>query len=281
MAVRIVTDSTSDMNQALLQEYGIERVPLTVHFGEESYRDGVEMDPDRFWAKLQSSPHHPRTAQPAPGDFLTVYQRIHEAGDEILSIHLSSKMSGTMNSAQIAAQMLPEAKITLIDTKTVSLGLGMAVIQAARMAREGMHRESIAAEVRQICARTHIFFTLDTLEFLRKNGRIGKAQALLGSLLGIKPILQVDRDGVVAPADKVRGRSKVLARMMELMQERVPAGRKIRIAALHTHAQPEAEAWLAEVSKLYTVEESFVSEIGSVVSTNVGPGTVGFAFYEV
>ncbi|MFZ5814487.1 MAG: DegV family protein [Bacillota bacterium] len=281
MGIRIVTDSTSDLPLELRREYGIEVVPLTVHFGPESFLDGVEMDQDGFWAKLKQSPHHPKTAQPAPGDFLEVYKRIQAEGDEILSIHIASVLSGTLNSAQIASQMLPEAKITLVDTRSVSLGLGMVAVEAARMVRAGKSVPEIVQAIQPICDRMNIFFTLDTLEFLQKNGRIGKAQALLGGLLGIKAILQVDKEGYVAPADKVRGRSKVLARTLELMQERVPAGRKIKIAVLHTRADGEARAWLEEAKKLYKVEESFVAEIGPVVATNAGPGTVGFAFYEV
>ncbi len=281
MAVRIVTDSTADLNEALRREHGIEMVPLTVHFGPESFKDGVELDDAGFWAKLESSPHHPSTAQPAPGDFLEVYKRIAEQGDEIISIHLSGKLSGTISSAQVAAQMLPEAKITIVDTRSVSLGLGMIAVQAARMARAGKSAEEIVAWCNGAADRMHIFFTLDTLEFLRRNGRIGRAQALLGGLLGIKPILQVDREGVVAPADKVRGKSKVLSRTLELARERVPAGRKIRIGMLHAQAPEEARRWLEEIKQIYEVEESFIAPIGPVVAAHAGPGTVGFAFYEV
>lgn len=281
MAIRIVTDSTSDLSPELCKEYGIEVVPLTVHFGPESFLDGVEMSADGFWAKLQTSPHHPKTAQPAPGDFLQVYKRIHAEGDEILSLHVSGVLSGTLNSAQIAAQMLPEALITTMDTKSVSLGLGMIAIEASKLARSGKSVPEIIAAIQPICNRMNIFFTLDTLEFLQKNGRVGKAQALLGGLLGIKPILQVDKEGYVAPADKVRGKSKVLARTLELLQERVPAGRKIGLAVLHTRALQDALAWAEEAKKLYQVESMVVGEIGPVVATNTGPGTVGFCFYEV
>lgn len=256
-------------------------VPLTVHFGPESFKDVVEMDCDGFWAKLKSSPHHPKTAQPSPGDFADTYRPIVEAGDEILSIHISGKLSGTMASGHIAAQMLPDAKITLVDTKMVSLGLGLLVIEAARMAREGKSAAQIAEWITSKAEGTHILFTLDTLDFLQKNGRVGKAQALMGGLLGIKPILQVDREGLVAPADKVRGKSKVIPRTLELMQERVPAGRKIRLGVLHTQVPDEAAAWVEEVKKIYQVVEYQIAPIGPVIATNVGPGAIGVAFYEV
>ncbi|BAD40434.1 DegV family protein [Symbiobacterium thermophilum] len=281
MGIRIVTDSTADLPKELCRELGIEVIPLTVRFGEEAYLDGVTLDSDGFWAKLKESPHHPSTAQPAPGDFLEVYRRIHEAGDEIVSIHISSKMSGTVNSAEIAAQMLPEARISIVDTRSVSLGLGLVVIGAARMAREGKSREEIVAWAHKTCDRMNILFTIDTLEFLQRNGRIGKATALLGGLLGIKLILQVDKEGVVAPADKVRGRSRVFARAREIMHERVPPGRRIRMAVVHAQAPEQAQAWGEEVKRDYQVEEYLVGQLGAVVACHAGPGALGVIFHEV
>lgn len=281
MGVRIVTDSTADLPKELCRELGIEVVPLTVRFGEESYLDGVTLESDGFWAKLKESPHHPSTAQPAPGDFLEVYRRIHEAGDEIVSIHISSKMSGTVNSAEIAAQMLPEAGISVVDTRSVSLGLGMVALGAARMAKEGKSREEIVAWANRTCDKMNILFTIDTLEFLRRNGRIGKATALLGGLLGIKLILQVDQEGVVAPADKVRGRSRVLARAREIMQQRVAPGKRIRLAVVHTQSLEQARAWGEEVKQGYQVEEYLVGELGAVVACHAGPGALGIIFHEV
>lgn len=281
MAVRIVTDSTADLPQSVRDEYGISMVPLTVHFGPETFLDVVEMDCDGFWQKLATSPHHPKTAQPSPGDFLKVYEPLVKEGHEIVSIHLSGKLSGTISSGQIAAQMLTGAKITLVDTRSVTLGHGMISIEAARMARAGKSAAEIAAKAMEIADRMNIFFTLDTLEFLQKNGRVGKAQALLGGLLGIKPILQVDKEGLVAPADKVRGKSKVIPRTLELMAERVPAGRRIKVALLHANVPQEAAQWLAVIKEHYTVEESWTAPIGPVIATNAGPGTVGVCFYEV
>lgn len=281
MALRIVTDSTADLPAQIRSENGIEMVPLTVHFGPESFKDQVEMDEHGFWAKLKTSPHHPKTAQPAPGDFLEVYRRLHAEGHEIISIHLSGVLSGTISSAQVASQLLPEAKISIVDTKSVSLGLGMIAVEASRMARAGKSAAEIVEWSKAAGSRMNIFFTLDTLDFLHKNGRIGKAQALLGGLLGIKVILQVDREGLVAPADKVRGRSKVLPRALELMAERVPAGRRVRVSILHAQVPQEATVWLEAIRKVYQVEEALVTPIGPVIATNVGPGTVGVAFFEV
>ncbi len=280
MAIRIVTDSTADLSAELRAQYDIEMVPLTVHFGPESYLDVVEMDADAFWAKLKSNPHHPKTAQPAPGDFLKVYQKLHADGHEIISIHISGALSGTLSSGHAASQMLPDAKIHLVDTKSVSLGTGLIAIEASRMARAGKSVAEIVAWCKHAAERMNVIFTLDSLEFLQKNGRVGKAQALLGGLLGIKPILKIDSEGLIAPADKVRGKSKVVPRTLELMAEAVPAGRRLRAAILHARAPQEAQEWLKAISEQYEVTESYIAEIGPVIATNGGPGTIGVAFFE-
>jgi len=281
MAIRIVTDSTADLSPEIRKQYGIEMVPLTVHFGPESFKAEVEMDIAGFWQKLASSSHHPKSAQPSPGDFMEVYKPILDSGDEIVSVHISSKLSGTVSSAHAAMQILEGDRIKLVDTRSCTLGLGMMVIHAARMAKEGKSVAEITASVEQIAGQTHIFFTLDTLDFLQKNGRVGKAQAVLGGLLGIKPILQLDREGVVAPADKVRGKSKVMPRTLELMAERVPVGREINLGVVHAQSPTEAADWVSKIKQVYKVKESYLASIGPVIAANIGPGAIGVIFYEV
>jgi len=278
--LRIVTDSTADLPAEIREALRIEMVPLTVHFGAESYKDVVEMGSEAFWRKLASSPHHPRTAQPSPGDFLKVYRSLAAQGDEILSIHISGKLSGTIASAQVAAQMLPDAQITLLDTRSASLGLGLVALEAARLAEQGRSASEMLPHLEAICSRMNVLFTLDTLEFLQRNGRIGKARALLGSLLEVKPILHIDPEGVVAPLDKVRGKSRTLPRTLELLQQRVPRGSRVKMAVLHTQAPEQAAEWLAAAREIYQVEEALIAPIGSVIATHVGPGAIGFAFYQ-
>lgn len=280
MPLRIVTDSTADLPAEIREALRIEMVPLTVHFGAESYKDVVEMGSEAFWRKLASSPHHPRTAQPSPGDFLKVYRSLAAQGDEILSIHISGKLSGTIASAQVAAQMLPDAQITLLDTRSASLGLGLVALEAARLAEQGRSASEMLPHLEAICSRMNVLFTLDTLEFLQRNGRIGKARALLGSLLEVKPILHIDPEGVVAPLDKVRGKSRTLPRTLELLQQRVPRGSRVKMAVLHTQAPEQAAEWLAAAREIYQVEEALIAPIGSVIATHVGPGAIGFAFYQ-
>lgn len=280
MPLRIVTDSTADLPAEIREALRIEMVPLTVHFGAESYKDVVEMGSEAFWRKLASSPHHPRTAQPSPGDFLKVYRSLAAQGDEILSIHISGKLSGTIASAQVAAQMLPDAQITLLDTRSASLGLGLVALEAARLAEQGRSASEMLPHLEAICSRMNVLFTLDTLEFLQRNGRIGKARALLGSLLEVKPILHIDPEGVVAPLDKVRGKSRTLPRTLELLQQRVPRGSRVKMAVLHTQAPEQAAEWLAAAREIYQAEEALIAPIGSVIATHVGPGAIGFAFYQ-
>jgi DegV family protein with EDD domain len=283
--LRIVTDSTADLPDSIRRELGIEMVPLNVHFGPETFRDVVEMSSEQFWAKLQTSPHHPKTSQPSPGDFLEVYERVAASGaTEIVSIHISGALSGTIGSAQIAAEMVQDkhqVSISIVDTKSVTYGVGLIAIEAARMVQAGKSRDEVVQWANGAVSRMHVLFTLDTLDFLQKNGRIGKAAALLGGLLNFKPILQIDREGVVDRVDRVRGKSKVLPRLKELMAERVAPGRTIRCAFMHANAGEEATQWLQEIKQIYNVTEAHVSEIGPVIATNGGPGTIGVAFHEV
>lgn len=278
--VCVVTDSTCDLPANLRAQLELEMVPLNIHFGDEVYKDAVEMDTNRFWQHLSTSPHHPKTSQPAPGEFLELYQRLHAEGRPVVSVHLSADMSGTLGSAQIAKEMAPDAEIELVDTRSVSMGLGLIAIEAARMAQRGASATEIAEWARRTGRSQYIFFGVDTLEFLAKGGRIGRAQALLGGLLNVKPILAVD-NGVVASADKVRGKTKVLPRVIELMHERIPAGSKVRAAILHARAEEEGRAWLDAFAKEYQIIESWIQPLGAVVATHAGSGTLGIAMHAV
>lgn len=278
--VRVVTDSTSDLPASLRQELGIEMVPLNVHFGNEAYRDQIDLGPAEFFAQVAASPVHPRTSQPAPGDFLQVYQRLTDEGHDVLSIHLSGNLSGTFQSATMAKEILPPgSKIELVDTLSASGGLGLVVLGAARLANQGATLEECAAYAREASRRSHIVLAVETLDYLQRNGRIGRASAMLGGVLGIRPILQV-QDGWVAPLDKVRGRGKVLPRILEAMQERVPAGRRIRLAVVHAQAPEQASEWLEAIRPVYQIDELLTLDLGAVIATHVGPGTVGVCFHE-
>lgn len=277
--VLIVTDSTADLPAAMVQKLGVTVVPLNVHFGDDVFQDGVTLNSDGFWAQLDRSPNHPKTSQPAPGDFLTVYQQAVAAGRPVVSIHVSGKLSGTLQSARIAREMLQGGEVHLVDTGNVSLGLGIVVAHAAAVAARGADATEVARQAQQLSVQVRILFGVDTLDFLQRGGRIGKAQAFLGGLLGFKPLLKLE-DGQVGPADRVRGKSKVLPRILELMADRVPAGHKICLGLLHAQAEADAQAWSESMRRRYQVAEQVTGVIGPVVGAHAGPGAVGVVFYE-
>lgn len=272
--IRIVTDSTSDLPPEVAAQHGITVVPLEVFFGEDSFRDGVDLGGDAFYEKLTTSPHHPRTSQPSPADFASVYEELTKDGSTVISVHISEKLSGTLGSARLARQMLQDKDIHVVDSKSVSLGLGMQALAAAEGAAAGLTAADIVARLERMAAQTRIYFAVDTLEYLQRNGRIGKAQAMFGSLLSIKPLLQIE-DGVVAPLDKVRGQARVMPRLLELIREAVPHGSKARFGLLHARAPERAEALKTQLQADFQDAEFITASIGAVVGTHAGPGTFG------
>lgn len=276
--VKLVTDSTADLPPEMAREHGITVVPLQVIFGSESLRDGIDIGGARFYERLASDPTPARTSQPSPGDFVEAYRRLGRDGSAIVSVHISSALSGTFQSAEVARQNCPELEIHTIDTRSVSLGLGLAVLAAARAARAGGSPGEVAAVARRVADKMAIAFTVDTLEFLARNGRIGKAQAFLGSLLSIKPVLQVE-DGVVSPVDRVRGRGKALERIVDVLSGRVAPGPGVRAAVMHARAEADAAALADRLRQVYPGAEVLTGELGAVVGTHAGPGTVGVCAY--
>jgi DegV family protein with EDD domain len=273
MGVAIVTDSTCDLPNDVTADLGVRVVPLTVFFGEESMLDGPDLDIDAFYQRLRSFSGAARTSQPSVEQFKAAYEEAAAAGDEVVSIHISSKMSGTLNSASIAREDLADRiHVDLVDSYNVSLGLGAVVVEAAEAARAGASREEVASVARHAVDRVHVIAALDTLEYLRRGGRIGRARSFLGSLLNIKPILHVD-GGEMAPLERVRTRAKVMERLAEL------ATADPRISRLYVAAggEPAAVDELVErVRPLLPHTEIIRGRIGPVVGVHAGPGVFGF-----
>src|SRR4051794_14159330 len=281
MAVRIVTDSSSDLPQPLCDELGIDVVPLTVRFGTEELLDRKEITTDQFWPRLASSSVLPETAAPPVGAFHETFKSLADTGaDGIVCINISSKLSATMQSAQIAADRLAEERpdgscpIAVVDSESASMGIGVHVLHAARRASEGADVDTIVREVEERRSRTRVYFTIDTLEFLRRGGRIGGAQALLGSVLSIKPVLTM-KDGVIEPVAKVRTRSKALRYLIDKAKES-PVD---ELAVLHANAT-DIDEFCAMIEPLATRDEMIVSTIGPVVGVHAGPGTIGIVWLE-
>lgn len=272
MVVRIVTDSTADLPAEVAQELGIAVVPLRVFFGDEAYLDGVELDNDSFYEKLAASKDLPTTSQPTPAAFQEAFQRlIDEGADAIISVHVSSKLSGTYQAACTARDSLPESThkvpFVMIDSGSVSIGMGYAIEQAARMARDGKDLEELQAYIEDVCSRSNILAVLDTLEYVRRGGRIGAASALLGNMLSFKPIISV-KDGAVVPVERPRTRAKAYARLAQLLAE-MGQVEYVAIAASNN----EVGQQLSEALKSVYAGELPIYHLGAVIGTHTGPGT--------
>ncbi|WP_150268528.1 DegV family protein [Paenibacillus tepidiphilus] len=274
----IVTDSTSDIPPELARELGIEVVPLKLMFGEESFRDGVDMTPEQFYDRLPRSPQLPTTSQPSPVEYMDVYRSIlaKHPGSSILSFHISSGLSGTYQSAVLAKSMLEEEgeQITVVDSLSASYGFGLLVVQAARWAEEGKPPEEILEAVERLRRSRKLYFLVDTLEYLQKGGRIGKASAILGTLLNIKPILSIDEEGIIYAVEKVRGRKKAVARMIELFKADLPGVDHINVAVGHTAEPAAGEEFLKELAGHFSLNEQVLTNVGPVVGSHVGNGTL-------
>jgi DegV family protein with EDD domain len=279
MAIKLITDSTSDLPPELAQQWDITVIPCYVNFDDRSYQDGVNIDPDEFFRLLSTSPRLPTTSQPTPNDFFEVYKGLADQGHDIVSVHLSAKFSGTLNSAiQAREQLLSSqsgnpARVEVIDSYTASVGLGLIVLEVARVIRDGSSYEQVVEAARSSIARTQSYFILDTLEYLQKGGRIGKASAFLGSILKIKPILTI-REGEVHPVERARSLDRGLQRLVSITQEASPLK---RLGVVHSATDSEAESLKSRLGSLLPEGEIMVTRFGPVLGTYVGPGAMGIA----
>lgn len=276
MTVKVVTDSTADLPPEVVKEYGITVVPLYVLFGENMYRDGVDMTKDQFFERLLKDPIHPSTTQPTPQDFVDVYEKLDPENDGIISIHIARKMSGTCNSADQAIQLMgkKEGSIEVIDTQNVSMGLGLIVIAAAESARAGKSLQQIKEEINQIIPKIRLVALFDTLKYLAKGGRIGKAKSMVGAMLNVKPLL-VLKEGEFSPFGQVRSRSKGIDRLLDFARE---SSSIADMAIIYSTTPDDAQA-LADRMDFFKGKVR-VCPIGSVIGVHGGPGVMGVTFRE-
>ncbi|CAA9214344.1 MAG: DegV family protein [uncultured Acidimicrobiales bacterium] len=275
MTVKIVTDSSCDLPDGLVSELGIDVVPLTIRFGAEELVDRRDLSPSEFWARCATTAELPSTAAPAPGAFEEVFRAAAAAGAEgVMCVVLSSKLSATGESAQAAARAVADVvPVTVVDSLSVSLGHGMMAVQGARRAAAGAPLDEIVAMAEDMARRTKIFATLDTLEYLKRGGRIGAAQALLGSILSIKPCIEVV-DGKVEPGPKQRTRS----RSLQWLADQVGAQKNVEnLAVLHGDA-PDVDTLLGLLDPHFPRDQIVIGQLGAVVGTHTGPRTIGVAF---
>ena len=273
MTIKIVTDSTSDLPQDVAESMGIEVVPLNVHFGTDGYKDRVDLTPDRFYDLLINGDVFPTTSQPSVGEFIDVYKRLAPDADGIVSVHVSEKVSGTMNSARLASQQAEvDCPIEVVDTYLASMGVGMVVMEVARVAGSGGDMNEVTLAARDAVTRCQCFVLLDTLEYLQKGGRIGKAQALLGNLLRIRPLIIV-QDGEVHTLGKERTRRKGIAKLISTATEFAPlAG----VAVMYSTSPDEAHTLAQDLTSLMEGDqEPMVLQFGPTLGTYVGPDALG------
>ncbi|MFO7571165.1 MAG: DegV family protein [Gaiellaceae bacterium] len=275
----VVLDSVSDYPDAPSRFPNMRFVPLYVRFGDDTYRDYVELTPAAFFEELRGATVLPQTAQPTPQDFLQVYEELSEY-DRIYSVHVSSKVSGTFQSAELAASELGGDKVRVVDSMTASLGIALLAHAIQRRLARGTTDEEIDALVERYQREAVVLFTVETLEYLQRGGRIGRAAALVGSLLNVKPVLSV-ADGVVVPVARVRGRQKAIAEIERRLVEGTEDAPGLRVAIAHA----DATEWVGTLSELVwrvrpKAEIEFTSTLGAVVATHTGPGAVGFFWFQ-
>lgn len=272
--IHIVTDSTSDLSQADAAKLGVTIVPLTVRFGEEQFVDGVTMDSDAFYQRLQATSVHPTTSQPTPDQFMEAYRPLlQNAGDTVLSMHISAKLSGTLQSANIAAQELAPDRVHLVDTESASAGIQLLLRAALDDIAAGSDVQAVAAAALRRRSRVTIYMLLDTLTYLQRGGRIGRAQALLGAMLSVKPVLTVT-DGEVAPEARVRSTRQGIERILQLLRERMPLR---GLAAFHCGSPERLDPFLGQVREIVPDLDILRGQVGPVVGAYTGPGGLGIA----
>jgi DegV family protein with EDD domain len=278
LAVRIVTDSTADLPPELARDLGISVVPLSVIFGDEVYHEGVDITHDLFYDKLINGKVLPTTSAPSVGDFLQVYEPLLGETDEIVSVHISSKLSATCDNARQAAQILAErgARIEVVDSRVVSLGLMFVTLAAARAAREGGDIDGVKAVAERSTERIRIHVMLDTLEYVRRGGRIGRARAFLGAMLRVKPMLAL-RDGEVHPEERVRTKRHAIERLFQITTL-YPDVREVAIG-YSTNAE-DAHDFKQRLAEVMPHVNIWVARFGPVLGTHGGPGVLGIALLE-
>ena len=275
MTVRIVTDSSCDLPQAMADALGIRIVPLSVRFGDTEYIDRTTITATEFWSKCAASATLPETAAPSPGSFEETYRSLAaEGATAIVVVALSSDLSATMQSAELAARAVaPGIDVRIVDSRNASMGLGLTVLACAELAKTGASADDVVARAQSVIPRTRVFAALDTLDNLKKGGRIGGAKAMLATVMSIKPLISIT-NGLVEEAGKQRTRSKALAHLVDILRnQEVPIE---RLSILNAQCS-DIDAFVAMVKEVYT-GEIIVGDIGAVIGTHAGQGTIGIVF---
>lgn len=288
LPVQIVTDSTCNLPTELIEQYGIPQVPILVLFGQETLREGLDITPREFYDRVERTGVIPTTSQPAAGAFAEVYREVarkaeqtHGSGPcQILSIHLTGRLSGVLASAYAATQLVPDLDVALFDTLSVSLGSGFCVLEAAKMAADGASRDQIVARLDQIRDRLNIFLTPATLKYLQMSGRIGRLQGALAALLSVKPIIRC-REGLLDAFEKVRTRRGSLDRLLALTAEACGSADLVDVGVIHADAPDEARELADRIRATFNCRSLFVETLSVALGVHGGPGMIGIVSYKI
>ena len=275
--IAVVTDSTAYLPPELVAQYGIHVIPQQLIWGDETFMDGVTIDPPTFYERLSSSGDIPTTSQPSAGEFADFFTEVARDADGIVGVFISTELSGTVASALAAQELLPDLPVEVVDSRFTTMGLGFVALAAARAAAEGKGLAEVAAAARELVPRVNVLFIVETLEYLHRGGRIGGASRLLGSALRIKPLLHLT-EGRIDALGRVRTKRKAVQRMLEVMAERV-GNTPVHAAVIHANVPEEATRLREQVRERFPYTELHLVELSPVIGTHVGPGTVGVAFY--
>ncbi len=275
--MKIVTDSTADLPKELVEKYDIEIVPLTVHLGDRTFRDYYDVSPVQFYEMLRETKDFPTTSQPSVEEFLRTYKKLGSA-EKILSIHISMETSATCQSAGVALQELPEWDVTIIDSRFTSVGLGLMVLEAAKAAKSGADAEEVIKLVERLKSQIKLYFSVDSLDYLQKGGRIGKAQAFMGTMLKIKPLLAFE-GGQVVPVEKIRGSSKLIRRMTELIKADAGENKTVKASFLWAESEEQITRLIGQLNESVQLEELYRGNTGTVITSHVGPTAFAVGYF--
>ncbi len=277
--VAVVTDSTAYIPPDLLQRYRITVTPQILIWGEETFQDGVDIQPSEFYQRLSTAKIMPTTSQVSVVTMQNTFQHLVDEGHEVLGIFISSKLSGTIQSAVQAREAMgpAAAKVAIVDSLTTAMAMGFIALTAARAAQEGASLQECQKLAETAREHVGVYFVVDTLEFLHRGGRIGGAQRFVGTLLNMKPVLTL-QDGRVEAVERVRTKGKAVERVLELVGEKIKGKTPVRMATLHANAAEEARQLLERATAMFHAEEGIFSEVSPVIGTHVGPGTLGLAY---
>ena len=279
MKIAVVTDSTSYIPQEVIDKLNIHVIPLSVNFGEETYAENIEISTDKFYEKLQEEKALPTTSQPAIGAFIELYEKLEQSYDAVISIHISKKLSGTFETAKSAGNMMEKLQVHAYDTEYSAMPQGFYVIRAAELANEGQDIASIIQALNELRKNIRAYFMVDDLSHLQRGGRLSGAQALLGSLLNIKPILHIV-EGSIVPYEKVRTKKRALRRIVKMLEDDVQTKRVQRVVFIHGNNEKEALKLRDDFQAKYPNIETMISYFGPVVGTHLGEGSLGITWYK-